>query len=561
MSILVSSQINTYNNSTENIQLSYRVPNDVKSNTLKIIFTNLNTSNLSRTIYVRDPVIFDDDVKFPIRCENLGISESAVSNVTPNEILHDGEYTLSIEYISHTTETLQQYTWSSNTIIVDTITSIPILNLPTNNATYGGIHFLYRVPVSYILPENPLPGSVKITFSKANSDQYVIFTLTTIVAGSDYFSFTPGSIENSDKYTISGNSNNLEEGEYKVTLSYQDAVGHTLNTADNSPTIFIDLTTNVPILIQPVSNQTYSSKTITIEFNIPEQSNPNSLKLTFAPIIENQQNRGGGSGGSGGNGGNGGGNEEVKNIIFSFISVESGIRSLSFNADSPSNDDFTVVNDPINDGKYNVTVEYRDLYSNPLTSKTATNVIVDTKTLSPILLSDTIQENEIFTGVYPFEEEDFKNIKEMKISYILPENPLLNSARIEFLPINPENHEEAQNTPVILTLLATTSGSFSFSFNVGAIKQSQDFSSKFTTTSTQLKTGKYKMILSYQDSLGHDVENAVYSPTIQIKILDISRRPIIKSPISNSLKYYNELLIHFIIPSSKYNDNILISFY
>jgi len=131
------------------------------------------------------------------------------------------------------------------TVVVGT-TQAPVLTSPANN-TSGSTTLQF----SYTLPEAPLAGSVKLTFTPAGGGTPIVWTMGNSTSVS--FSYVVGSNPTATTAVAAGNA--LGYTTYNVTLSYQDSYSNPAESVTN---------TNIQTLAPPAISYAPNSATYLI---------------------------------------------------------------------------------------------------------------------------------------------------------------------------------------------------------------------------------------------------------------------------------------------------------
>ncbi len=103
-------------------------------------------------------------------------------------------------------------------------TAVPFMDAPASNATYG------TIPVDFALGENPLAGSIHLTFVGTSTITIDLQVASPAVGPYDY-SINPTDIMATGAPILSASQNTIPDGAYTVVLSYQSAAGGTAASA------------------------------------------------------------------------------------------------------------------------------------------------------------------------------------------------------------------------------------------------------------------------------------------------------------------------------------------
>jgi hypothetical protein len=137
---------------------------------------------------------------------------------------------------------------ASNTasVVFDSVTQTPTLTAPASSAISSS-----PLGVNFVLPENALPASVKLTFSGAAS-RTLTLAATQETSGPHTFSFNPASPTAAAPIASISGGTSIPDGLYAVTLSYQDALGNPAATA-SATNVRIDTTPPTLDLPAPIT--------------------------------------------------------------------------------------------------------------------------------------------------------------------------------------------------------------------------------------------------------------------------------------------------------------------
>lgn len=227
------------------------------------------------------------------------------------------------------------------------VTEPPKLVSPVNGSANGN-----PVPLSFTLPENPLPGSVKLAFDDGTHPPHIL-TLAAKYENAGTYNF---GIDSQDLayggHFINGTS--IPNGIYTVTLSYQDAAG---NAAASSSVTGVGITwhdvTRPPELTSPTSGSMKGNSTAVI-FTLSENPMPGSVKLAFD-------------------------NGTTTRVLTLAASHEvEGAHSFTFDPRGPIVGGHFAEGPAIPDGNYTVSLGYRDAIGSAMASASSSNVLIDT---------------------------------------------------------------------------------------------------------------------------------------------------------------------------------------
>lgn len=115
-----------------------------------------------------------------------------------------------------------------------TLTQVPSLTAPLTGAIHPGL-----VSVGFNLPENALPGSVKLSFRKGASCNVFTLAASQETSGARNFTFDPANPTAAPEIAAAAT---LGDGTYTVALSYQDAIGSGAATSNAATNVIVDST-------------------------------------------------------------------------------------------------------------------------------------------------------------------------------------------------------------------------------------------------------------------------------------------------------------------------------
>lgn len=226
---------------------------------------------------------------------------------------------------------------AAGVVAEDTETLAPILTSPAQNSRTKG-----SVAVSFTLPENAAPGSVKLSIGT------VVLTLagTQELAGPHSFNIDPTDLDAAPE-VASATADSIEDGSYTVTLTYQDVAANAAASDDNTG-VALDNSTSAPELIAPAASTVYDGD-VSVSFNLPENAASGTVKLSFGGI----------------------------ELVLAASEETQGAHSFTFNPENPTSNPKIVSGSPIPDGTYGVSLSYRDDLQNAAANDVSTAVTVD----------------------------------------------------------------------------------------------------------------------------------------------------------------------------------------
>ncbi|WP_405207362.1 T9SS type A sorting domain-containing protein [Aquimarina sp. LLG6339-5] len=427
------------------IDLQFTLPEQPLAGTVKVTFTDAGNND---TV-----LLLSDATSFNRTIDGLNFASTPEILTASSNSLADGIYDITLEYQDSlgnpiATDTATGFSFG------DVVTLPPVLISPSDNdSTTPGSSL---IDLQFTLPEQPLAGTVKLTFTDAGNND-------TVLTLSDATSFN-GTIDGlnfaSTPEIITASSNSLADGIYDITLEYQDSLGNPIATDTATGFSFGDVVTLPPILISPVDNAstTLGSSLIDLQFTIPETPLSGTVKVTFTDA----------------------GNNDTVLLLSDMTSFNGTIDGLNF---ASTSEIITASSNSLADGTYDITLEYQDSLGNPIATDTATGfsfITTNSITLPPVLISPMDNASTTLGSSL------------IDLQFTLPETPLAGSVKITFT--------DASNNDTVLLLSDITS------FN-GTI-DGLNFASTpeiITASSNSLADGIYDITLEYQDSLGNPI--------------------------------------------------------
>ncbi|WP_298546336.1 T9SS type A sorting domain-containing protein [uncultured Aquimarina sp.] len=425
------------------IDLQYTLPEQPLAGTVTLTFTD--ASNNDTVLLLSDATSFNGTI------DGLNFASTPEIITASSNSLADGIYDITLEYQDSlgnpiATDTATGFSFG------DVVTLPPVLISPADNASTTPGSSL--IDLQYTLPEQPLAGSVTLTFTDASNND-------TVLTLSDATSFS-GNIDGlnfaSTPEILVASSNSLADGIYDITLEYQDSLGNPIATDTATGFSFGDVVTLPPVLISPADNAstTPGSSLIDLQYTLPETPLSGSVTLTFTDASNN----------------------DTVLLLSDATSFSGNIDGLNF-ASTP--EILVASSNSLADGIYDITLEYQDSLGNPIATDTATGFSFgDVVTLSPVLISPV--DNASTTPGSSL----------IDLQYTLPEQPLAGTVRLTFT--------DAGNNDTVLTLSDATS----FSGTIDGL----NFASTpeiLVASSNSLADGIYDITLEYQDSLGNPI--------------------------------------------------------
>jgi CSLREA domain-containing protein len=299
--------------------------------------------------------------------DGSAVASGVTGTTTTDSDLSDGAYYYSIFSLDDEGDISVAAT---ATVTVDTVTQSPTLSSPGSGS-------MNRVRLQYALPEAPLAGSVRVTFTNVATSGTVVFQMEN--SQSVNFLFNPADSGNQVNFDNLSNINTitpsampvLADGTYTVTLSYRDSRNNPATTAVATGVI-IDTTTQTPTLTSPASSS--FNNALQLQYSLPEAPQSNTISVAFA---------------------NGSGTTTLSMDTTQSVNTTLQLSSLSASSHVTSASASTLA-----DGVYTVTLRYQDALGNPTISAVASTVTLDRGAPTISLLGNsavTITKGDTYT--------------------------------------------------------------------------------------------------------------------------------------------------------------------
>lgn len=451
------------------VTFTFTLPEEASSASL-LFAGSASSTQLTLTL---DPSLYTAGVQASFTWDPQDALDSEhVIGITGSDPLPDELYTVTLSY----SDVLGNPSAASSVSLVriDTATKLPLLVSPSSGESYANL-----IPISYVLTETPLSGSVTITVSDS-STQRVFVTLKMADSTTDSavsFSLSPSSNYAAMSAITSGTGTLPNEGSFDVTLSYQDASSNPV-TSVTATFVGLDSAASPPTIYSPLSDSSHFDA-LNLTFSFPEAAKEDTVKITFLDT-----------------------NRRFADVV---LTLESEIPSLySFHWDTTTNPaSLTQVKrstaSSLPDGTYNVTVAYTDAGGNQQ-SAVASFVTIDATTLVPFV------SQPVSLGIYS---------DPVPIALSLPESPSANTFKIEWEGIY-------NGRSVEWTMAETGLNNRTFSWYV---KENAALLSDIDSATTfEFETGRYNMYVTYQDENG----NPSATTTVADIFIDPSKRSIVR---------------------------------
>jgi len=392
---------------------------------------------------------------------HLSQSASKFRSISGLDSLPDGFYNLSLFYNTIYGDTVAHVNVTN--IALKAFPSPPIINQPVNQAIYIG-----PIPISYFLPEPPIPGSVKLIIKSRD------FTnISDTITMSD---FSPRSTSYLDLQHISNSagippfvgvsSNNydsLPPGAYTMFFSYED---NFLNHAISDSVNFSYYPYTIPPTLVSPSNNSVTSGVLHLNDIIPQSNLINSKVLNFYQ-----------------------GSSIVSQLVLNDNQNDSLTLNLKNLMSSSSNYKSIVGITSLPDGNYVMQLKYQNVYGDSAAS-VSIGLIVNSLTRMPVILNPI--NNSYQKGYFLFQDS-------------LPDVPQASS---KFLTIA----DSANN--LVSTIGLVGGQKDSLWINVQHLDSLPVSSVVSYTGPHSIADGKYTITLSYQNQYGSPV--AIASTKIKV---------------------------------------------
>lgn len=328
----------TFSINNSKIPISYTIPETPASVTVTV--TDTATGEVVATLVMPESLTCDDTLAIRYMQKNRHIISSL-------DTLPDGVYNITLSYV----DTLLNPTVSTfvHNIIVKTNTLTPTFSSPAANGTYTASS--PNIHINYVLPEPPLPGSVKAVLHRKENTP-IAFSDTLSFEDDQSFNDSVSILNLNGTAHVTSSSSTLMEGTYDITLSYQDTLGNP-KAAVMIDSLSVIIVTPSPVIARPGDEASYTS--LPIKYSLPKAPLPGSVKLVLANRIDT--------------------------LILNMTDDQNVDTYISYRSD-PSilpqvvSKHFTNNYNYIPDGYYNVTLSYQDLYGNPVSASTVSFVTV-----------------------------------------------------------------------------------------------------------------------------------------------------------------------------------------
>ena len=397
----------------------------------------------------------------------------------PITSLVDGAYSFTLSYQDAVGNPAASITVTN--VYLDTTTEAPTLTAPTSYFTTRD-----NLPISYALPETPLGGTLLLVFQSTQT----IATLTMNNSAVNNFTWDVHTDPMLIPSVVAASTNSLPDGNYTVSVRYQDSYANPVASAQASNIVIVTATIP-PSLTQPNNNSTYNI--LPISYTLPVTPLAGSVKLAVSGPT---------------------------NVIFTMVDVTL-VSTVFVDPHAPVTNVYPFVSADIPlekfpDGAYAVEISYQDYLGNPAASAWVTNVLIDTTTLAPTLLTPT---------------NNFSTAQFIPVSYGLPEVPQPGSVVLTF-----------SNA---LTLATFTMNNATFnSFNWDVHTDPALIPAVVSASTSSLPDGIYEVSVRYQDSLGNPSASALATNVV---IDSLTLAPTLVEP-TNGMSAVDVLPVTYTLP-------------
>ena len=160
---------------------------------------------------------------------------------------------------------------SNNLNVVAGSTQPPVLTSPVSNTTGAT-----TLNINYSLPENPLAGSVRLTFTPTAGGTPIVWTMTNATSVSFSYAVGTNPVVANPNNVLTGAA--LPFGNYNLTLSYQDAFGNPVAQVTN---------TNIQTLAPPSISFASTTQTAVVNraISITTNNSGGAATFTIAPAL------------------------------------------------------------------------------------------------------------------------------------------------------------------------------------------------------------------------------------------------------------------------------------
>jgi hypothetical protein len=276
--------------------LGFSLREPAKAGTLAVTIASLNTAidnRIDRRLILTGDMNFAGPHVLTFRLLSLITNDVNVLSCngfttiggTCLNLIHDGTYSISIEYQDAASNGVASLTQSVYTY--DILTETPTLSSPISTS-FISTNFVTQ----FLLPELATDGTVQITMTPKvtsyiadNTAARLItmassYALSTAQASATMSELSVANVSNAAIADVTPAVDLVDGSTYDIVLGYQDAAGNDEATASQTDVVFCGSTTLIPTFTAPLGNASYkTSKTAT--FTLPEQAYPGTVNLTF----------------------------------------------------------------------------------------------------------------------------------------------------------------------------------------------------------------------------------------------------------------------------------------
>jgi hypothetical protein len=469
------------------LNVVFTIPENYLPGTLNLIFNNGSSSDV---LTLQNLAVRTDTFTLNLH----SFSSSVYVQSYTSDSLSDGVYSMTLSYRDTLANPPSSATISNVTI--DTHTQAPVITRPVAHSVV-----IEAMNLNFIIPEVYSPGSVLLSFS--NADTSYVLRLQNLAVGDNNLVFDAHHLSASS-YVLAASSDSIIDGLYNITLTYIDSLGNPAASVTDS-SITLDTYTQTPSILLPFSH-TASTTPLKIVFDLPEMYKAGSLQMIFdsAGVTKSTITLTGLTAG-------------IDSVMLNVASLASSAHVQSASTNSLAN------------GIYNITLTYQDTLGNLAASATVSHVTIDTYTQTPVFILPV---------------EGSVNTNPLAISFILPENYLSGSVKMDF-----DSAGISVRSVYMQNMSVDTN---SFTLNMGNL-----YASAYVASVVPLRNfisdGTYDIRLFYQDILGNPVATTVDS---NITIDTHTLRPVLTSPVNAGVNGIESIALNFSLPENPYSGSV-----
>ena len=349
----------------DNCPVTYSISETPKTNTTQLIFTLTGGPyynqypNATWTLTILGNAFGKSFSFAPLDVYNANNPFTATTSLAAGTEMVEGTYSVQASYKRFSTGTTVNSILVTN-ITLDLLTVPPIILMPVNKSTVTN-HFTLKDT----LPNTLQSGSKKIIFAGPSNA-----TLQMSNSQAESFSVNTQNLASSSA-NITGvtGATSLADGDYTITLSYQDIHGHAAATAID--TITLRTQTLTPTITAPATASN-NTRNLNVNITIPESYLAGTVKMLFnkSGVIDTL-------------------------VMANNLVVGGNTFTLDTKHFSSSAYISSAKVDTLSSGNYTVSLLYQDALGNPIASTSVTNVTINN---DPLLAPTTPATNILFTN-------------------------------------------------------------------------------------------------------------------------------------------------------------------